>query len=139
MTLQIVETTRPVFLVGDQEFDTREEAEAELARRSAPLEYTYFLVSHDPDMGAGGRLRASTLIAAKKPASMHADVIALQYCEVRFGYPIGTLNGDPIQRWRLNEGQCFDSPDRLSHYLGAMAAAGAHGPVYLDDYGNPIP
>ena len=62
---QIVEATRtvPVFRVGEHEFDTREEAEAALARQNAALDYAYFLLPHDFDMCEGRACMGATIVA----------------------------------------------------------------------------
>lgn len=134
-----------VYIVEGKEFINELEAIEYENQLNKELEYTYFTISHSPDLTEGRGYYSTTTIAVPKNYAEKAT--ALQYCFNTFGKSLEFVMGcRPIDNWILHEGKSFKTLKELNQFKSSKVSKGIgdyrvsidRKIVYLDNKGNVI-
>lgn len=137
------EKTVTVFVVGDKEFDSKEDAQNHLTKMRERLKYAYLVVRHNPDLTEMRGFQNTQIIGvARKTHVIRNAVIA--YCLDTFGPPLIEPYGRPEPAWSIGEAQAFTDIDELHAWIDQTKApkglATIHrettGPIFIDGFGR---
>ena len=112
-----------VYIVEGKEFINKEEAVKYEEQINNELQYTYFTISHSPDLTEGrGYYKTSTIAVPKNYAE---NATALKYCFDTFRTPLEFVMGcSPIANWILSEGKEFQTLKKLCEFKNSKVSEG---------------
>jgi hypothetical protein len=112
-----------VYIVEGKEFINKEEAVKYEEQINNELRYTYFTITHSPDLTEGrGYYKTSTIAVPKNYAE---KATALKYCFETFGTPLEFVQGcSPIANWILSESKSFKTLKELCEFKNSKVSEG---------------
>lgn len=142
--MQITTSTKnvTVFTVGDQEFLTKEEADAYLERENADLKRRYFIVRAGFDLteGRGFFHHEVVSLAPSQYGGFPANAL-IAYCLNTHGRAVLDFYGRPTDGWRISDPHTFDTAEALAQWLREQSrthnsAYRYGGDIRIDHWGN---
>lgn len=120
--MEIKKKTVEVYEVGGKEFIDRKEAEEYEKQLKEVLDYSYYPVTHAPDL-TEGRGYYKSMIVAVKP--YHSGNVVIHYLCNTFGKPLEFVMGvAPIDNWIVGKKVKFDTISGLAKFMNKEVQEG---------------
>jgi|HigsolmetaAR206D_1030411.scaffolds.fasta_scaffold00003_16 hypothetical protein len=137
-----VTKTVTVYMVGDKEFISKNEAEAYEKKLKKRLDFSYYRVRYKPDLTEGRGYYKAMIVA-----TLGTRNSVYQYLVKHVGDPLAFVMGvEPMDNWIVNDKKRFDDLEELDRFLSEKVSVGIGDyihpivpeVVYLDDSGKRI-
>lgn len=112
-----------IYEVEGKEFTDKKQAEEHLANLKKELSFTYYVVSHSPDLTEGRGYQRKSKIAVA--GSRHNYESLMHYLSKRFGSPLEFIQGvEPIPNYSISSSNKFDNLRDLDNFKSSIVYAG---------------
>jgi hypothetical protein len=134
-----------IFIVEGKEFLDKKDAEEYEKEIKKELGYTFFTISHDPDLTEGRGYYKNTVIAVS--GNYAEEATALKFCFDNYGTPLEFVMGVcPTPNWILGTGKRFNTIKELEEFKKQKISEGIGDYrkqiekqiIYIDSKGKPI-
>lgn len=121
--MEIKKKELDVYLVEGKEFFNKSDAEEYEKQLKKELDYTYYTITHTPDLTEGRGYYKQTVIAV--PDNYAQKATALKYCFDILGKPLVFVQGCcPTPNWILGDAIKFDSISKLNKFKQQKVSEG---------------